>query len=152
MAPLKMLTFLRPSCVALPLKAEDKLGAIEELLGLLEKEGLLADPEMVRRDVLAREKQLSTGLTEGLAIPHAKSAGARDLAMALGLKPEGIQFTSLDMEPARAIFLLASPADQTGPYLQCLAEISSFYAQPQAREKLLGAKTVQEVLSAMGSL
>jgi PTS system fructose-specific IIC component len=132
------------------LKATNKQEAIDELLALLDRNGLLADPQTVRQDVLSREKQMSTGLTEGLAIPHAKSNGAKELAIALGLKGQGIEFASLDLEPAHAIFLIVSPVDRTGPYLQCLAEISSLYAQPQVRDRLLHARTVEEVLAAMG--
>ena len=150
MAAPNMLKLLKPNCVAVQLKAQNKQEAIDELLGLLEQNGYLADAAQVRQDVLAREKQMSTGLTEGLAIPHAKSNGVKDLAIALGLKPEGVEFASLDMEPAYAIFLIVSPVDRSGPYLQCLAEISSLYAQVQVRERLLHARNVEEVLAAMG--
>lgn len=150
MAAPNMLRLLKPSCVAVQLKATNKQEAIDELLALLDRNGLLADLQAVRQDVFAREKQMSTGLTEGLAIPHAKSNGAKELAIALGLKGQGIEFASLDMEPAHAIFLIVSPVDRTGPCLQCLAEISSLYAQPQVRDRLLHARTVEEVLAAMG--
>lgn len=150
MAAPNMLRLLKANCVAVQLRATNKQEAIDELLGLLDRNGLLADPQAVRQDVLAREKQMSTGLTEGLAIPHAKSNGAKELAIALGLKGQGIEFASLDLEPAHAIFLIVSPVDRTGPYLQCLAEISSLYAQPQVRDRLLRARTVEEVLAAMG--
>ena len=145
-----MMRFLRPACIALPLRARRKQDAIEELIALLEAEGLLGNVEDVRKDVFVREKQMSTGLTEGLAIPHARSEGAKDVAIALGLTPDGIEFASLDMEPAHAIFLVVSPVDQTSAYLQCLAEISSFYARPDVRERLPKSKTVAEVLTIIG--
>lgn len=146
----RTLRILRPSCVLLRMKARSKEEAIDELMALLEKEGLLGDPARVRADVLAREKQASTGLTEGLAIPHARTPGAKELAIALGLQPEGIEFASLDAEPARAIFLIVSPEGLAVPYLQCLAEISAVYAQQQARERLLKARRVDEALAALG--
>jgi len=150
MAIVKMLKFLRPSCVALRLKATTKEEAIQELLDLLERENLLDDPGCVREDVMVRERQMSTGMTDGLAIPHAKSSGVKELVIALGLKPEGIEFQSLDGEPARVVFMVVSPIDRTGPHLQCLAEITSFYSRPGERQELLAARNVQEVLTKLG--
>ena len=151
MAALKLLKFLRPSCVVPKLEAENKEDAIEELIAALEAEGLLGDAEQVRADVFAREEQMSTGLTEGLAIPHAKSVGARDITVAVGLKPEGIDFESLDGKPAQAVFLVVSRADYAGPHLECLAEIAQFYSRPEARQRLLKATTTRQILETLES-
>ena len=149
MASLKLLKFLRPSCVITNMAATAKQEAIEELLLCLAREGLLDDTDKVRGDVLARERQMSTGLKDGLAIPHAKSEGAKALAIALGLKPEGLEFESLDGQPAKVIFLVVSRADRTGPHLQCLAEIAQFSANAEARGKLLEARSAEQALRAL---
>jgi len=149
LAPLKLVRYLKPSCVIPVLKAQTKQEAIEELLDCLRAEGLLEDVDAVREDVFAREEQMSTGLTDGLAIPHAKSAGARQLCVALGLKPEGIDFASLDDKPSKAIFLVVSRVDRAGPHLECLAEIAQFYSRPEARERLLKARSVEEIMASL---
>jgi len=151
MAPSRMLRFLKPSCIVPQLAAETKLEAIDELLAVLDREGLIRDLKVVRRDVLAREKQMSTGITDGLALPHAKSHGARGLAVAFGMKPAGIPFDSLDGKPATAIFLVVSRVDRSGPHLQCLAEITTFFSNPECRKRLLKADSVAAVMAALGS-
>ena len=151
MAPTRMLRFLKPSCVVPQLAAETKFEAIDELLAVLDREGLIRNLKTVRHDVLAREKQMSTGITDGLALPHAKSNGARDLAVAFGMKAVGIPFDSLDGRPATAIFLVVSRVDRNGPHLQCLAEITTFYSAPERRKRLLQARSVADVIATLGS-
>jgi len=149
LAPLKLVRYLKPSCVVPALKARTKQEAIEELLDCLRSLPAWYDVSAVRDDVFAREEQMSTGLTDGLAIPHAKSSGARQLCVAIGLKPEGIDFASLDDKPSKAIFLVVSRVDRAGPHLECLAEIAQFYSRPEARERLLRARNVEEIVAAL---
>jgi len=151
MATLKFLKYLKPSCIIPHMKAADKTEAIVELVDKLGSEGLLDDVERVRKDVLDREALMSTGLKDGLAVPHAKSEGTKDMAVALGLKQEGIEFQSLDGQPARIIFLVVSRVDRAGPHLQCLAEIAQFFSDVQARTRLVQAETEQEALAALSA-
>jgi len=142
---------LPPSCVVLDLKAENKEEAIGALIEALRRAGRLADADRAREDVLTRERQLSTGLKDGLALPHAKTRGVAELALALGIKAEGLDFDSLDGEPARLIFLMLSPADKPGPHLQCLAEITAVCRDPALRRRLLAARTGEEALDILAS-
>jgi len=137
---------LRPDSIVLDLKATDKWALIRELLDLLDRQGLVGDFEKVHEDLIARENKMSTGLEEGLAIPHAKSSGTRALAVALGVKSEGIDFDSLDGKPAQIIFLVVSRLDTTGPHIQCLAEIASLCKRRETRDAFIAAKTPQQVL------
>jgi len=147
---MKLSKYLRPGSIVIGLKADTKWDAIDALLALLERQSLLDDAAQVRVDVVSREEKMSTGIEYGLAIPHAKSIGARDLLMALGIAPDGIDFGSLDGKPAQAIFLVVSRKDTTGPHIQCLAEITARYGRAAVRARLLSARTPQEALQALG--
>ena len=146
---MKITKLLQPSSIVAGMKARTKSEAIVELLDVLIEQGLIADPEQVRKDLFAREKKMSTGMEQGLAIPHAKSAGVEGMRVALGTKPEGIEFESLDGEPARVIFLVLSPKGVTGPHIQCLAEIALLYARENVRTALLEARSAWDVLRAL---
>lgn len=149
MAPLKLLKYLPSSCAIPRLEAETKQDAIEELLRAVAAAGVLRDADAARKDVFDRERQMSTGLTDGLAIPHAKTSGVDDVVVAVGLKPEGVDFESLDGQPTQAVFLVLSQMDRAGPHLECLAEIAQFYARPDARARMLAANTPREMLDAL---
>ena len=149
MASVKLLKHLRPACVIPRLKAATKQEAIEELLQALDAQGVIEDIDTVRRDVLERESRMSTGIPGGLALPHAKSAGARDVTVAVGLKPEGIDFESLDGEPSRAVFLVVSGDAWSAPQLECLAQVAKLYSRSDVRDRLLGATTREAVLAVL---
>ena len=140
---------MRPDSVIIDLPAETKWEAIDELLAALDRQGLVADADRARADILARENKMSTGLENGLAIPHAKSTGARELALALGIRPAGLPFDSLDGRPAQVIFLIVSRKDTAGPHIQCMSEIVSLYARQEVRSALLAAKTSAEVIGVL---
>jgi mannitol/fructose-specific phosphotransferase system IIA component (Ntr-type) len=138
--------YLRPECVLIGMKAADKWEAIDELLGILDAQDLIEDMEVVRTDLHDRERKMSTGMEFGLALPHAKSNGAKSLAIALGVVKDGIDFDSLDHKPANVIFLVISRKDITGPHIQCLAEIARLYKDESLRERLSQVKTPQDAL------
>ncbi len=127
------------------LEGQTKFQVIEELLDLLDKNNHLRDRDVALQDVLAREGYLSTGLENGLAIPHAKTDGVERLEIAMGVKPEGVDFESLDGKPANIIFLVLSPRDTSGPHIQTLAVISRNLKNKEMREAILKAKTREEI-------
>jgi mannitol/fructose-specific phosphotransferase system IIA component (Ntr-type) len=95
--------------------------------------------------VLVREKTKSTGIGSGIAIPHGKCAAVKELVMAIGLTSEPLDFESVDGKPVRIIFLLVSPADQTGPHIQALAKISRLMLDDEFKQELEGARSAEEV-------
>ncbi len=131
------------------LSSDSKLQLIEELMDLMDQSGCLVDREIALQDVLAREGYLSTGLENGLAIPHAKTDGVKQLEIAFGVKKEGIDFESLDGKPANLIFLVLSPRDTSGPHIQALAFISRNLKEKHLREALLQASDRDEVYRIM---
>lgn len=131
--------------ISLQLKNESKFPVIEELLDLMAKNGKLLDKDLALKDILAREGYSSTGLENGIAIPHAKTDGVKRLTLALGLKKDGLDFDSLDGKPAQFIFLVVSPRDISGPHIQSLAVISRALKDVSTRQALLEAVSAEEV-------
>lgn len=147
---MKLTGILREGSIVLALKARDKWEAIDELLEALVRQRLVRDAARARADLIAREKKMSTGMQAGLALPHAKTEAVNELTVAVGLAPGGLEFDSVDGQPARAVFLLLSRVGTTGPHIQCLAEIASLYGRPHVREALFAARTARDVLQALG--
>jgi len=127
------------------LKGTTKFEVIEELLNLLGSHPKMIDREIALQDVLDREGYLSTGLENGLAIPHAKTDGVGALLLAFGIKKDGVDFESLDGKPAQLIFLVLSPRDTSGPHIQTLAVISRNLKEARKREALLQAQSAEEI-------
>src|SRR5438093_2867925 len=96
---MKILDFLSPSAVLTELSATTKKGVLEELVGLLAKEGKVKNAQGTIDVLIEREKLGSTGIGQGIAIPHAKTEEALDVVAAFGLSRRGVQFDALDGEP-----------------------------------------------------
>ncbi len=142
---------LNPACVRLPLRAADKFAAIEELVALLAAAGEVHDQQAVVDAVIDREKTRATGLAEGLAIPHGKSAGCSRLVLAVGRAVKPIDFGSADGKPADLVFLLASPVDEMGPHIQALARISRLWLNPEIRTSARAAETAEALYRVIAS-
>ncbi len=130
---------MKKSSIAVPLKSKEKEDVIKELVGILDKDGLLNDREVVLESVLSREQTRSTGIGSGIAIPHGKSNGVDELAMAIGIAKEPIDFDSIDSKGVTIVVLLVSPSGQTGPHIQALAKISRLMLDEAFRKQLQDA-------------
>lgn len=128
--------------ISLSLQAREKTAIIEELVDLLEKAGRISDRKAVLKCVLEREKKMSTGMHNGLAIPHGKTDTVDSLVAAVGLIPEGVDFESMDQQPARIFILTVSPANRAGPHIQFLAEISRLMNRADVRRAILEAQDI----------
>lgn len=148
---INLVNYLSPELLIPHLKAKDKMGAIEELLRLLEQHGKLQDYEAARQVVLEREKLLSTGLQYGIAIPHGKTNAVRDLVCAIGLKHEGLDFKSLDGEPTRIVVLSLAPREATTPHLQFLSTIGQILSE-KGRNRLLECHTARQMYRTLKEL
>jgi PTS system nitrogen regulatory IIA component len=147
---MKIRSVLNPALVTTSLKSSTKDGIIGELLDILVAEKKISDKQKVLKDVMEREKKMSTGIQHGVAIPHAKTTAVKELVACIGLKPEGVDFDSLDGEPSRIFIMTLSPVDRVGPHVQFLAEISTIIKTQESRTRLLQAKSAQEVLAVFG--
>src|SRR5882762_8151868 len=143
---LKVLDFLDPSAVTVELTAVNKKGVLEELVAQLARSGKIKDPKTTVDILLEREKLGSTGIGQGIAIPHAKTDQAKEVIAAFGLSRRGVPFDSLDGEPVYIFFLLVAPPDAAGLHLKALARISRLLKDKFFRQSLRDVKDAAEVL------
>lgn len=143
---MKIMDFLNEKAVSANLKAQDKEGAIRELVDLLFKAGAIKDKEELINTLLAREALGSTGIGQGIGIPHGKSNKVKGLVAAFGLSRKGVKFDSLDGEPVYIFFLLVAPEESAGPHLKALARISRFLKDKYFRDLLREAKDEKEII------
>lgn len=136
---------LQPNCVKVPVENTEKEAVITELVDLLDANGLLSDRDVALDAVLTRERTQSTGTGAGIAIPHGKCNGVKELVMALGIAHEPIEFGSIDGKPVTILFLLVSPSDQTGLHIQALAQISRLMLNEQFKDAIVKATSAEEV-------
>src|SRR3954469_14900750 len=141
----KVLDFLDPAAVVVDLTATTKKGALEELVSLLAQNGKVKDPKTTVDILMEREKLGSTGIGQGIAIPHAKTDQTTQVTASFGLSRKGIQFDSLDGEPVYIFFLLVAPPDAAGQHLKALARISRLLKDKFFRQALKEAKSLDEV-------
>ena len=142
---------LQTNCVKVPVEGRDKEAVITELIDLLDTSGALMDRDVALDAVLTRERIQSTGTGAGIAIPHGKCNAVKEVVMAIGIAREPIEFESVDGQPVKILFLLVSPADQTGPHIQALAAISRLMVNEQFRHKLEQADCADDVYELLGT-
>jgi len=128
--------------------AADRRGAVRELSQVLANASGL-DVVLIDEAVWAREKLGTTGIGDGIAIPHARLAGLPAPLVAFGVAPQGIDFDAADGQPARLVFLILTPAEQPGAQLEILADISRTLKDPDVRAKLIEVTNWTELLAAL---
>ena len=135
--------YIRPDRIKINLAGHTKEQVLDELLDLLVATGEVTDVAEARRVLLEREKAMPTGMEHGVAIPHARTDTVKDLVCAVGTKPEGVAFGSLDGEPSTIFVLTLSPARNPGPQMQIMAMIARAL-DTEGRKGLLAARTAEE--------
>lgn len=145
---MKIMDFLSEKAVSANLAADNKKLAIKELVELLVGAGELKpkDNDKMVRVLLDREALGSTGIGQGVAIPHGKFEGVKKLVAAFGISKAGVDFESLDGEKVYIFFLLVAPDDSAGPHLKALARISRLLKDKYFRETLRHAADEKEIL------
>jgi fructose PTS system EIIBC or EIIC component len=128
------------------LQEKDKLGAIKELATAIVKTGFLTDSEEFIRAIEKREQLETTGIGDGIAIPHARIACVKVLKVAIGISPEGIDYGSLDNNPVHIIFMIAAPEDVGKAYLQAVAKVSRLLKSNTIRQALIKANSAEKIM------
>jgi PTS system nitrogen regulatory IIA component len=136
---------LQEELVIEELKAIDKRGVIREFSRLLKATGRIEKEDELMRVLLEREALGSTGIGDGVAIPHAKLPFLPEMIIAFGRSSRGVDFQSRDARPVHLFFLLVTPEDRPGEYLKALSRISRILKNPALREKLRQASHRQEL-------
>jgi PTS system nitrogen regulatory IIA component len=137
---MRVVEFLREDLVEADLAATDKQGVLAELCAALGRAYPLLAPSRLVGVLLEREKLGSTGIGEGVAIPHGKLVGVPGLIAAFGRSRRGVDFAAIDGKPAQLFFVLFAPENSAGIHLKALARISRLLRSPEFRQKILDAK------------
>ena len=143
---MKIMDFLNEKAVCANLMASTKEEAIAELIEKLFKAQVIKDQKKLVKILLDRETLGSTGIGQGVAIPHGKSDGVKQLVAAFGISEKGVDFNSLDGEKVFIFFLLVAPEDSAGPHLKALARISRLLKDKYFRDTLKAAKDEKTLL------
>lgn len=145
---MKIMDFLDPEAISTDLQATDKESIIRELVDLLISSGAVnsRDRDKIISILMDRESLGSTGVGQGIGIPHGKTNSVKKLVASLGISKKGVNFDSLDGEPVYIIFLLLAPEDSAGPHLKALAKISRLLKDKYFRETLKAAVDNKSVI------
>ena len=138
---------LHSSRVIMQMKGNTKRDVLIELADAQAKSGCVKDVEALKNAILEREAIMSTGIGISIAIPHAKIAQVTDFVLAIGRKPEGIEYDSLDGLPVKIIVMIAAPDDQQNMYLRVLAKVTHVLRDDAARAKIMAATGPDEILA-----
>jgi nitrogen PTS system EIIA component len=142
---IKISELLNPRAIVADLQAREKQRVLAELTDAL----VACEPSLSREAVVAvlqeREKLGSTGIGDGVAIPHGKLGGISDLMLVFGRSIQGVDFSSMDGQPAHLFFLLVAPEESVGVHLKTLARISKLLKDAAVRQKLMDAADQQAI-------
>jgi len=138
-----------PEGIVLQVNNNEKIAVIKELAQVLIDKNIVNNAEDFFSAVLRRENMESTGIGQGVAIPHARTMAVKNLTIVFGRSKDGVDFSSLDGLPSHLIFLIAAPEDKKTEYIITLAKLSKLLRKSEARHALEVAQTKEEVLQAI---
>jgi len=144
---MRLSELLTPDRIRIPLRAQDKGNALRELVSLLSDHASGDLQAGILQSILEREQRMSTGIGQGVAIPHGKTELVDRMEMAFGIATRPIEYEALDGEPVALFFLLVSPPDLTGPHIKVLAQISRMLSSDGFRDGLARVANADEVLA-----
>lgn len=145
MITLKTTELLRKDIMIMDLQATTKEAAIDEMIRSLHKNGVVQDAEEFKEAILNREAQSSTGLGDGIAMPHAKTKAVNEPAVLFAKSTKGVEYESLDGQPAYLFFMIAVPEGANDTHLQTLASLSKLLIDPDFVGQLKQANSPDEV-------
>ena len=146
---MRILDILKESSILVGLKSETKKAVLEEMVGVLAEQGAVGDKQKMLEVLLARESLGSTGIGQGIAIPHGKSGVAKELVAACGISRGGVDFDALDDDKVFVIFLLIAPEDQASQHLKALARVSALLKDKYFRKALIAAESSADVIKVL---
>ena len=138
---------LNKNVAELELQGSSKQEIIENLLDILVKSGKVKDRAVALEALMDREAKMSTGIQQGIAIPHCKTDAVKELLACVDIKKDGVDFKALDGIPSKIFIMTLSPLTRTGPHVQFLAEISRVLTNESMRDKLINAGSKEELIS-----
>lgn len=148
---MRITEFLHREAVIGSLASNDKAGVIAELCRAICKSGAAVSKERLVEALLERERLSSTGIGDGVAIPHGKLQGLPGLVGAFGVSREGIEFDAVDGKPTHLFFALMAPDSSAGLHLKALARISRLFKNPSFRKAIADAENADQVYDLIAS-
>ena len=142
---MKLSEIFNPQLIISDLKAHDKKGVLEELSQVITEQNPSLNKRSLLQVLLERERLGSTGIGDGIALPHGKLAELSNLLISFGRSTNGLDFDSIDEQPAYLFFLLLAPENSAGMHLTTLAKISRMLKDANFRQRLMGAKSRKEI-------
>ena len=143
---MKITDILAPSCIRLDLEANDKYEVLTRLVDVLNETGKVKDRDELLKVITDREKLMSTGIGQGVALPHGKTNVVTESMAALATLRDPIDFDSLDDKPVSIVLLLVGTESNVGAHLRLLSRISRMVGSDQFRASLQSARTVEDVV------
>ena len=144
---MKVSELLEERFILTDFKSDDKKDIINELIDLHKEDNNVNDLEKVRTAIHDREKEMSTGIGKGFAIPHGKTNAVNDVIVSFGKTTSDIDYEALDGNPVHLVFLLVGKVDLVSKYIKLLSRISRVMNKDDFREKILNAKTKDEIIN-----
>ena len=144
---MKIQDVLRKDVMLLDLQATSKEAVIDEMIASLVDKGYVTDFEVFKTGIMNREAQTTTGLGDGIAMPHAKNAAAKEATVLFAKSNKGVDYASLDGQPTDLFFMIAAPEGANDTHLAALAELSKYLMKPGFADKLRGVSSPEEVIS-----
>ncbi len=142
----KIADYICLETINLDLKSKNKNSVIRELYDNIKSTGKIKDETLGYKDVCLREEMGSTGIGKGVALPHAKTKAVDEVVLTLGISKEGVEYGSVDEESVKILFMFLCPEEKTQEYLKVLARISRWIKEESFRERLLKAKSKEEIM------
>ncbi|KEQ33399.1 PTS system, fructose subfamily, IIA component domain protein [Streptococcus mitis] len=143
---MKIQDLLRKDVMLLDLQATEKTAVIEEMIKSLTEHGYVTDFETFKEGILARESLTSTGLGDGIAMPHSKNAAVKEATVLFAKSNKGVDYESLDGQPTDLFFMIAAPEGANDTHLAALAELSQYLMKDGFADKLRQATSADQVI------
>ena len=145
---MKIQDVLNKNVMLFDLQATDKEGVINEMVQSLVDNGVVTDFETFKAGIMNREAQTSTGLGDGIAMPHSKNEAVKEATVLFAKSNKGVDYASLDGQPTDLFFMIAAPEGANDTHLAALAELSKYLMKPGFADKLRQASTPEQVIAA----
>lgn len=138
---MKITELLKPNLMIMDLQATDKRGVLDEMINRLFESGIISNQDVYRQDILKREQEATTGIGDGIAMPHARNAAVQYPAVLFARSRAGVDYDTLDGQPAYLFFMIAAPDHANDMHLQALAALSALLLDPELIKQLKDAAT-----------
>lgn len=144
---MKISEVLKPEAIIMKMKSKEKIAVLKELVDHMIGNELVEDGEEFQKALAKRENLESTGIGDGIAIPHARTDAVKGLILAFARSEQGVDFSAIDGKPSHLIFLIASPVDKKSEYIMALAKLSRLLRKRDVRRLLKDADNPNEILN-----